>query len=258
MRIAVLEDDPTQREHLAHTLVRHLVLGDEKVSCHEFHTGEALRRALRRETFDLLVLDWNLPDLDGIELLRWLRGFANSTVPVVMLSSRASERDVVAALASGANDYVVKPFRPLELCARILRLLPKGEPEADGEAYRFGDWLLDPSALTISCVPLLPAKQHAPVRLPLALTEREFRLALALLRHPNKAVSREHLMEGLGLDGAQKTRLLDGLVYRLRSKLMTYDPDGLRMQTIYGQGYRLAVAERAPISGADNGDAHDK
>lgn len=258
MRIAVLEDDPTQREHLLHALVRHLMLGDEKVSCHEFDTGEALRRALRRETFDLLVLDWNVPDLDGIELLRWLRGFANSTVPVVMLSSRASERDVVAALASGANDYVVKPFRPLELCARILRLLPKGEPEADGESYRFGDWLLDPSALTISPVPLQTAEKDTPTRSPLVLTEREFRLALALLRNPNKVVSREHLMEGLGLDGAQKTRLLDGLVYRLRSKLMAYDANGLRMQTAYGQGYRLAIAERTFSSTEENGDAVER
>jgi len=94
MRIAVLEDEPTQMSHLVETLENCLFNNaDEPVSCVPFHSGEALRSALRTESFDLLVLDWNVPDLDGFQLLAWLRKQRESTVPVVMLSGSSKPAD---------------------------------------------------------------------------------------------------------------------------------------------------------------------
>ena len=94
------------------------VTGHEALRCTEFTNGETLRMALRQHSFDLLVLDWYVPGLDGLELLQWLRVHRRLTVPVVMLSGRGSEHDIAQALESGASDYVVKPFKPLELLAR--------------------------------------------------------------------------------------------------------------------------------------------
>ena len=212
MRIAVLEDEPAQMQYLVYTLEHQLVLGDEEVSCVPFDRGEALRRALRRETFDLLVLDWNVPDLDGIQLLQWLRNHQRSDVPVIMLSSRASERDVVHALGLGADDYVVKPLRTLEFTARIQRLLHRRQPDAAKAIERFGAWEFERISLTVKLDE--GAESHR-----FELTEREFRLALALFRNLGRSVSRAYLMESMGHDGDLPSRALDSQIYRLRVKL---------------------------------------
>ncbi len=122
MRIAILDDDPAQIAHLVAHLKWPLMPGDDPIHCVTFAEGMALRRALKHEAFDLLILDWNVPDLGGVDLLRWLRHEKGDATPVLMLSSRSCERDVASALALGADDYVVKPFRPLELRARLARL----------------------------------------------------------------------------------------------------------------------------------------
>ncbi|RYZ08535.1 MAG: response regulator transcription factor, partial [Comamonadaceae bacterium] len=125
MRIAVLDDDPVQLNYLVHSLAQQLEPRDGAIDCVPYQSGEVLRRALRHERFDLLVLDWNVPDLDGIELLHWLRNFQDSDIPVILVSARTAERDVAGAFGIGADDYVVKPFRTLELCARIDRLMER-------------------------------------------------------------------------------------------------------------------------------------
>ncbi|GAA4349896.1 response regulator transcription factor [Variovorax defluvii] len=235
MRIAVLDDDPTQMGFLVHALKRGLDTGDETVTCVPFEKGEALRKSLRQETFDLLVLDWNVPDLDGVELLHWLRSFQKSDVPVIMLSSRSAERDVAGALGIGADDYVVKPFRTMELCARIRRLLArKPMLAAAAEQERFGKWRFDQANLCVH----LKGNDGVVTRIP--LTDREFRLALALFRHMGHPVSRAYLLEKLGVHGMEMpSRALDSHIYRLRSKLGLHSASGLRLQTVYGRGYRL-------------------
>lgn len=237
MRIAVLDDDPTQLSYLVHALTRQLDAGEEGVSCCPFVQGEDLRRSLRKETYDLLVLDWNVPDLDGVELLHWLRNFLKSEVPVIMLSSRSSERDVAGALGVGADDYVVKPFRTLELCARIRRLMTRRPPAAI-DVERFGSWNFDRAQLSVHFTGPNGATQH------ISLTDREFRLALALFRHTGQPVSRAYLLESLGVHGQEMpSRALDSHVYRLRSKLSLHSASGMRLQTVYGRGYRLEHVE---------------
>lgn len=256
-RIALLADDATQRAHLTQTLV-HQMRHDVTITCVAFEAGEALRRALRRETFDLLLLDWNVPELDGMELLQWLREQKEDRMPVLLLSSRASERDVVKALRAGADDYVVKPIRTLEICARVLRLLrPRASLAPAGQWEHFGPWVFDRSALTISVTPDVRAALGEPA-LRFILTDREFRLVLTLFRKAGSVVSRAYLLESAGY-GSEASRLLDSHIYRLRSKLGLHLGSGVRLQTVYGQGYRLEMAASATLPDTvdqDHLDAH--
>ncbi|CAB3764749.1 hypothetical protein GQ57_17650 [Burkholderia sp. MSh2] len=240
MRIAILEDEPTQMEYLVHALEQQLASCSPPLTCVRFGMGETLRRALRSDTFDLLVLDWNVPDLDGLDLLQWVRKFRESSVPIIMLSSRGSECDVVQALAAGANDYLVKPLRPLELAARIRNQLHQLQPQAQQRPVeRFGHWEFD---RTSSIARLTHASNVSDIE----LTEREFRLALALFGNLGQTVSRSYLMERMGINGESPSRSLDSQIYRLRTKLGLRPVHGVRLQTIYGQGYRLeAVNEHA-------------
>jgi DNA-binding response OmpR family regulator len=196
-----------------------------------------LRRALRQETFDLLVLDWNVSRLDGLELLMWLRAVQKNQSPVILLSCRNSERDVIRALAVAADDYIVKPFRPLELCARVQKLLTR-RTLVPSDVDRFDGWTFD--RLTSTVLIELPGAEPRTV----SLTDREFRLALALFRHLGKLVSRSYLLESVGKDCDEiMSRRLDSYIYRLRSKLDLHSPRGMRLLTVYGQGYRLELAD---------------
>jgi DNA-binding response OmpR family regulator len=230
MRIAVLEDEPAQLSLLVDILEHRLLIIDESVSCVPFASGEALRAALRTESFDLLVLDWNVPDLSGVDLLTWLRQQRGSSVPVVMLSARHSERDVVRALGTGADDYMVKPFRPLELVARVERLLKSRPFGAAGVLEHFGNWVFDRLS---SSVEIAEPAHRVP------LSDSEFRMALALFRNMGRPVSRAHLLECAGRDGETSNRALDSQIYRLRVKLGLHVAHGIQLHTVYGHGYRL-------------------
>jgi len=245
MRIAVLEDDPAQLALLIHTLTQQFPLADEVVACTPFQAGEKLRRALRNEVFDVLMLDWNVPDLDGIDLLRWLRDQQKDDVPVILLSSRSSERDVAEALRFGADDYIVKPFRPVELCARVRRLLHRrGPPAPKGTVECFGAWTFDRASLSVT----VKSREATHLVRHFTLSDREFRLALTLFRNAGMSVSRDYLLESAGYGNEQgiTSRLLDSHVYRLRNKLGLQSGNGVQLQTIYGQGYRLEMNSTIP------------
>jgi len=249
MRIAVLEDEPAQMSHLVDMLQNLLFNNvDEPVSCVPFNSGEQLRSALRTESFDLLVLDWNVPDLDGLQLLSWLRRQRESTVPVVMLSARNSERDAVCALDAGADDYIVKPFRPLELAARLRRLVAPAQPASKGTQERFGRWLFDRSVSSVQ-FQLATGEQARWV----SLSASEFHMALALFRNLGRSVSRAHLLERVGRDGEPSSRALDSQIYRLRTKLRLNVENGLRLHAVYGQGYRLEFCEHGGVAEQEQG-----
>lgn len=240
MRIAILEDEPLQQLRLQQALENQLMMGTTEVHCHAFSNGIALRQALRKETFDLLLMDWNVPGLDGLALVNWLRAYHNDHVPVLMLSSRTSEQDVAHALMSGVDDYIVKPFRPMELRARVLKLLDRTavSTKLKVQSDRFGRWGFD--RLEMSVLLYESAEPDAAVIERHALSSREFALARALFSNMGRAISRAYLLElaGYGVDDLG-TRSLDSHIYRLRKKLGLETHRGVSLTTLYGQGYRL-------------------
>lgn len=243
MRIAILEDDPDQLSHLVRTLEQLFTVGDTTVACAAFSDGAVLQQVLRRESFDLLVLDWNVPGLEGIALLQWLRTWQADPVPTLMLSSRTSEQDVVRALSFGADDYIAKPFRPLELRARVQRLLARRVPPVQTDAQRFGRWEFHRRSHSVLVHPEppdgTPAQRHA-------LSAREFQLALTLFQHMGGIVSRAHLLESAGYSSEElPSRTLDSHMYRLRNKLGLDAERGLSLRTVYGRGYRLEALQQA-------------
>jgi DNA-binding response OmpR family regulator len=198
---------------------------------------------LRRESFDLVILDWSIPSMDGLELLRWLRLWKGSSVPVLMISSKGAEEDVAEALNSGADDYITKPFRPVELRARVLRLLKRSKPQSlDGGPLNVGRWTLDPGSAT-SC-PTAESPGTEPERY--TLTSREFSLILLLFSRLGQTVSRGHLLETAGYETDEApSRTLDSHIYRLRKKLGLEAERGLSLRTVYGRGYRLEATQQA-------------
>ena len=186
--------------------------------------GQPALERLRRERFDVVVLDVGLPDLDGFALCRQLRGF--SQVPVIFLSARDAEVDRVVGLELGADDYVTKPFSPRELVARVRAVLrrSRGAPagagfEHDPEGHRvfFRGRLLD-------------------------LTRYEYGLLAALLQRPGAILTRAQLLDRVwGSDSETSDRTVDTHVKTLRAKLRDVDPDADPIRTQRGLGYALQV-----------------
>ena len=188
---------------------------------------EALRLATDAAP-DLVVLDLMLPGLDGFEVLRELH--ARQPTRVIMLTAKGESSDRVAGLQRGADDYVVKPFSPAELVARVDAVLRRGDPEPEREpAIAFDDLEIDPPART------------ATVRgEPVQLTVREFDLLLFLVRHPGQAFSRDQLMDAIW-DYASYTDTSTVTVHmrRLRAKVEADGSNPRWLQTVWGVGYRF-------------------
>jgi DNA-binding response OmpR family regulator len=224
MKIAVLDDDPAHNELIAEVLSR---AGHDLVL---FERGEAALRDLRRQTFDLLLLDWNMPGLDGMEVLAQLK-LIPSPPPVLLITSRSEEADIVRGLGAGADDYVVKPIQPAVLEARVAALLRRAFPSAGRETGPeiFGRYQYRPGESAI----FLDHVAHE-------LTAKELQLALTLFRSGARALSRDYLLETVwGRNPDLETRTLDAHLSRLRNKLELRPENGFRLVTIYGFGYRL-------------------
>ncbi len=235
MRIAALDDDEAQAETVSR------LLSEAGHSCQTFHAGKALIAALRRETYDLLVLDWNLPDLTGLEAIAWARENLASPPPILLLTGRSDEGDVVKGLNAGADDYVIKPVQPTVLLARVNALLRRAYPENGGGGIEtFGDYAFN-----------IPADTVAVRGEAVALTAKEFGLALLLFRNTHRALSRAHILEAVwGRNPDLPTRTLDMHISRIRTKLNLRPENGFRLAPVYSYGYRLErLEEKATIEG---------
>jgi two-component system response regulator RegX3 len=222
-RIALLEDDPVQVEILG-TWLR--AAGHD---VHVFMRSRDLMREAVRESYDLLLIDWELPDLPGADVLRWLRNERQLQTPVIFVTARQDENDIVTALAAGADDYIVKPARRLELLTRIEAVLRRSRPPADQPVVEAEPYHFDLNSHT--------ARLHNEV---VDLTEREFELAVFLFRNLGRLVSRGHLLESLwGRKGDVPTRTVDTHMSRVRSKLALRPENGYRLASTYNYGYRL-------------------
>jgi len=228
LRIASLEDDAAQA-----AWIREIVRA-EGHECVTFADGRRMLVTLRKVTFDLLVLDWHVPHVSGREVLAWVRAHLDPRVPVMFLSRRASEEDVVATLNAGADDYMIKPIRPRELGARITALLRRTYPDTrqpDEGRLAWGCFTFDTVTRIATC-------HGQEVR----LTPKEFELALLLFRSEGRAVPREHMLVAVwGKELPPMSRTVDTHISRVRNKLGLWERNGVRLLPVYTHGYRLEM-----------------
>lgn len=224
MRIALLEDDPAQTELIE------AWLSEANHSCTSYARVTRFREALSNDTFDLLIVDWNLPDGTGIEAVKWAREQLDWHVPVLFITSRDQEEDVVTALNAGADDYITKPAKHRETMARLKAL--ERRLIATGEA----DEVLDYPPFLINTA----QRQVLVAGSPIDLTHTEFELALMLFRNVGRLLSRSYLLDRVwGTTADLNTRKVDTHISRLRLKLGIHPEHGWRLNSVYHHGYRL-------------------
>lgn len=225
MRIALLEDDKDQADLVCAWLK---AAGH---SCHVYMLGKELVREVRRETFDLFLLDWEVPGMSGAEVLVWIRANIDEPVPVLFVTARQREEDIVHALSSGADDYMVKPLGKLELLARIDALARRMRPNPNQ-----GEEVLEYGQLSVDC-----RKRQVKVGgKEVAMTQKDYELALFLLRNIGRLLSRGYILEAVwGQSADINTRTVDTHVSRIRGKLGLTPENGWRLSAVYQHGYRL-------------------
>ena len=222
MFIAIVEDDPIQADMLALTLKS----GGHETSI--FHTSLAFFATLKDTHFDLLLLDWNLPDYSGGMIIKWVRENIGWQIPIMVATAIDDESNVVAGLKAGADDYLVKPIKPLEILARIDVLARRFKSIAP-QIVHLGSYEIDTSQRLIR-------KSGSEVE----LTQKEYDLALYLFQHPGKLFSRMNLLEKIwGLNVEIDTRTVDTHISRLRKKLSLDGQLQWQLTSVYGYGYRL-------------------
>ncbi len=238
MRIALLEDD----RDTANIMTVWIESDGHHVA--RFESGGALTKALQRETYDLLILDWLLPDINGDEVLRWVREHVGWQMPVIFITQKDSQEDIVAGLNLGADDYMTKPVDAAELLARISAVARRYRQHPESEA-------------SLECAPFrFDLSGHTVMRdtQPLALTQKEYELALFLFRNIGRLLSRAHILESVwGRSADVTTRTVDIHVSRLRKKMGLSEESGWRLSAVYYHGYRLES-----VAGADVSLAHEQ
>jgi DNA-binding response OmpR family regulator len=220
MHIGILEDDSAQQE------LYKLWFNTAEHRCVCYGLAHSFIDALQKEHFDLLLIDWMLPDGSGDVVLKWVREHLGWELPVIFITSRDSEVDVVTALRAGADDYIVKPAKYHELLARIESQARRIKPPS---ILKFGAYEVDYErrGITVDGTPV-------------ELTQKEFELACYMFQSPGKLLSRVHLLEKLwGLNADVDTRTVDTHVSRLRRKLDIRPERGWQIIPVYGWGYRI-------------------
>ena len=221
--VLLVEDEPAQREVLAYNL------DAEGFRVVPADNGEDAMLLVEEEGPDIIILDWMMPKLSGIEVCRRLKMRPETRgIPIIMLSARAEEVDRIRGLETGADDYVIKPYSVLELMARARAQLRRVRPSSAGVVLEWGDIRLDPETHRVYRADKV-----------LKLGPTEFRLLAALIEKPGRVWSREQLLDRVwGRDIYVDTRTVDVHVGRLRKSLMAHggnDP----LRTVRGAGYAL-------------------
>ena len=223
MNILLVEDDPTEAKAVFAALH-----GDHDIS--RVGSGEEAMRFLRGNPVDLVIVDWQLPRMSGLDLLQWIRNTLGDEPAVLFLTGRLFDVDIVRALEAGADEYVVKPARAPELSARVNALARRiAKKRNRAEMLRIGDYMLNLTDRSIS----LRDQQ-------VTLTIKEFTLIAHFFENADKIVSRDSLASlGWGRILGGTSRTIDTHVYRLRRKLALKPENGVRLTAIYMHGYRL-------------------
>lgn len=232
MKIAYLEDDDVLADHIS------AILSSNGHECEVFRDGSQLIRRLKREHFDVLVLDWNVQGVTGHQVTIWARANLSQRVPILFMTSRSLEADVVTALTAGADDYMIKPIRSGELLARMNALSRRAYPSdaAPQAAIEVGQYRIDPVGR--ACY----LRDES-----IELTSREFDLVLLLFQYAGRVLSREHIGGTLwGQSQNAISRTLDTHMSRVRTKLQLRPEHGVKLMPVYGHGYRLEVVPDQP------------
>ena len=223
-KILVIEDEKSISHFIS------TVLNNNGYEAMQAQTGEEALSMISSHCPDLVILDLGLPDMDGLDILRSLRSW--SSLPVVVVSARSHERDKVAALDLGADDYLTKPFEPEELLACIRSLLRRGgeDVSADPEVTTFGDLTLHMGTFLLEC-------GGRSVR----LSRREYDLMELLMKNGSQIVSKEQLiLKVWGYDSAAEDNNVEVYISFLRRKL-THLQSAVRIKTLRMVGYCLEV-----------------
>ena len=219
--ILLVEDDPSVRVGLELALTR------QGHSVTSYATGEEALEHVRSRRPEIAILDVMLPGIDGVEVCRRIRRL--DSLPIILLTARGDDLDVVVGLEAGADDYVVKPVEPRVLDARIRAVLRRLE-SASPDRLTFGDLVIDRGALKVS----LAGKE-------IHLTPTELRLLLELVRHPGQVLNRRYLLRAVwDHTHVADSRLVDACVQRIRAKIEPIPADPVYIHTVRGFGYRFS------------------
>lgn len=225
-RVLIVEDEADIRDLLAFHLER------EGYQVSKSRTGADALRQVKASPPDLILLDIMLPELDGLEVCRRLRReSATAALPIVMLTAKGDEVDRVLGLELGADDYIVKPFSPKEVVARVRAVLRRSRPPSGAERIVTGRLSIDPGRHVVSVG-----------EMPVQLTPKEFDLLRALAEAEGRVLSREFLLDrvwGYAAASEIESRTIDVHIRRLRVKL---GGEGQRISTVKSVGYRLEPA----------------
>ena len=220
MRILLLEDDPAQAA---------MIVGWLEEAGHEvrhFERGEDLLGSLTAAQYDLMILDWEVPDVSGVEVLRRAREQIHWHVPILFVTQRDAESDIVEALSAGADDYMVKNISCREFLARVSAL---GRRLANEELdFAIGPFRFFPTTQRVT-------RDDEPVK----LTAKDYELAQYLFRNVGRLLSREQLLRDVWGVSGLNTRTVDVHMSRVRKQLKVNPDSGYRIKTIYQHGYRL-------------------
>jgi len=221
--VLLVEDEPAQREVLAYNLEA------EGFRVVQARNGEEAMLLVDEDAPDIIILDWMMPELSGIEVCRRLKTRPETrSIPIIMLSARAEEVDKIRGLETGADDYVIKPYSVLELMARARAMLRRVRPSTIGVVLEFADIRLDPETHRVYRANSV-----------LKLGPTEFRLLSTFMEKPGRVWSREQLLDRVwGRDIYVDTRTVDVHIGRLRKSLMQHGGDD-PLRTVRGAGYAL-------------------
>lgn len=228
LRIALVDDDI----HLAQTVK--LWMEQAGFDVVHYANGRDFTNALRKESFDLYILDWMMPDQDGEQILHWLNEQNEHSTPVIFITQRDSEEDIARILNQGADDYITKPLRQKELLARIAAVTRRLQGGAQKETMEF-----PPYRINLNSHTLFKADEV------IKLTQKEFELVTFMFRNLGRLLSRGHILSSVWGHGSEfTTRTVDTHISRIRKKLELTPENGWRLSAIYHQGYRLEQVDQ--------------
>lgn len=227
MYIAIIEDDPSQAKLLS------IWLEKDGHACKVFPKGKNFISSASNEQFDLLIIDWVLPDINGDEVLRWARVNLGWEIPIIFMTFRDATDDIAKILNLGADDYISKSVDRKELLARIssLQRRAKFSPQSDN-VIQIGDYQVDSGQHKIFY-------QGEEIQ----LTPKEFKLAHYLFKNVNQLRTRADLLANVwGRNAEISTRTVDIHISRLRKKLKVDDSERWKLESVSSMGYRLSFA----------------